>query len=76
MASKTEDELLQMLTQVAIFRFLIEERMIDRDRLVRSLEKRGQVWGKTASDEALLPLVALVTALGSDEEPEFPTTFH
>jgi hypothetical protein len=81
MANRKEDGILEMIagatmTQVAILRFLIEEGLIDRGRLMAFLEKRGTMWGKTASDEALTPLVAIVTAIASVEEPEFPKTFH
>jgi hypothetical protein len=76
-----QDGLLQMLlgsvmTQVAVLRFLLQEKIIDRKRLLDFLQQRGQTWGKTATDEALIPLVTLVTALEPDEEPEFPKTIH
>lgn len=64
------------MTQVALCRFLFREKVIDRDRLMVFLEDRGQRWGKTASDEALLPLVMIIAALQTDEEVEFPQTFH
>jgi len=78
---KEEDRLLQMIlgstmTQAVLFRFLLKERLIDRERLLTFLEERASVWGKTASDEALLPLAAIRTALQSDEEPSAPKTFH
>jgi hypothetical protein len=64
------------MTQTALCRFLIEEKVIDRGRLVAFLEARGKSWGKTASDEALLPLVILKMAVEPDEETAFPATFH
>lgn len=65
------------MTQVAICRFLIREKVIDRDRLLSFLADRGQRWGKTASGEAMLPLVVITAALQTDEEAEtFPGTFH
>jgi hypothetical protein len=82
MANRKQDEHLPhvlsgaVMTQVAILRFLVEEGVIDRGRLVAFLEKRGTMWGKTASDAALIPLLAIVTAIASAAEPEFPETFH
>ena len=81
MTQKDTDDLLRMLmgatmTQVALFRFLLEEKIIDRDRLVAFLQKQGEKWGATATVEDLLPLVVIKTALESNEEPAFPKTFH
>jgi hypothetical protein len=75
------DILLKMLmgttmTQAALFRFLLDEKLIDRDRLMAFLQKQGERWGKNASDVELLPLVVIKTALESTEEPLFPATFH
>jgi hypothetical protein len=44
------------ITQVALSRFFIRERIIDGQRLIAFLEERGVQWSKTASDDALLPL--------------------
>jgi hypothetical protein len=60
------------MTQVALSRFLIREGIIDGGRLVVFLEERGVHWSKIASDEALLPLVTLVTRVRGPEEPDFP----
>jgi hypothetical protein len=79
---KNIENLMQMalgatMTQVALCRFLLREKVIDRDRLLAFLEERGQRWGKSASDEALVPLVTIIAALQTDEEAEaFPATFH
>ena len=60
------------MTQVALCRFLIGESVIDRQRLLAFLEKRGVQWSKTSSDEALLPLVTVLTRIKPVEEPDFP----
>ena len=60
------------MTQVALCRFLIEESVIDRRRLIAFLEKRGIQWSKTGSDEALLPLVTVLTRVQAGKEPDFP----
>src|SRR6266542_4231297 len=60
------------MTQVALCRFLIRESVIDRRRVLAFLEDRGVQWSKTSSDEALLPLVTVLTRIKSVEEPDFP----
>jgi hypothetical protein len=60
------------MTQVALCRFLIEESVIDRERLIDFLEQHGVRWSKTSSDEALLPLVTVLTRVKAAEEPDFP----
>src|ERR1700730_6357362 len=60
------------MTQVALCRFLIRESIIDRSRLLAFLEKRGVHWSKNSSDEALLPLVTILTRVKPVEEPDFP----
>jgi len=60
------------MTQVALCRFLIGEGVIDRQRLLAFLEKRGVQWSKTSSDEALLPLVTVLARVKPVEEPDFP----
>src|ERR1700730_14910800 len=60
------------MTQVALCRFLIAEGVIDRQRLLAFLEKRGVQWSKTSSDEALLPLVTVLARVKPVEEPDFP----
>jgi hypothetical protein len=60
------------MTQVALCRFLIGENVIDRQRLLAFLEKRGVQWSKTSSDEALLPLVTVLARVKPVEEPDFP----
>src|SRR5437588_9036243 len=62
------------MTQVALCRFLIRESVIDRQRLLIFLEKRGVQWSKTSSDEALLPLVTVLTRVKPLEEPDFPVS--
>src|SRR5438105_15938895 len=62
------------MTQVALCRFLIRESVIDRRRLLVFLEERGIQWGKTSSDEALLPLVTILTRVKTAEEPDFPVS--
>jgi hypothetical protein len=60
------------MTQVALSRFLIREGIIDGQRLIDLLDQRGVQWSKTASDDALLPLVTLMTRIKGAEEPDFP----
>jgi hypothetical protein len=62
------------MTQVALCRFLIRESIIDRRRLLTFLEDRGVEWTKTSSDEALLPLVTILSRVKSVEEPDFPVS--
>src|SRR5436190_19100739 len=60
------------MTQVALCRFLIREDIMDRQRLLTFLEERGVQWSKTSSDEALLPLITILTRVKAAEEPDFP----
>ena len=60
------------MTQVALCRFLIREDITDRQRLLTFLEERGVQWSKTSSDEALLPLITILTRVKAAEEPDFP----
>jgi hypothetical protein len=60
------------MAQVALCRFLIRESVIDRRRLLIFLEDRGVQWSKTSSDEALLPLVTILSRVKPVEEPDFP----
>ena len=60
------------MIQVALSRFLIRESIIDGQRLIAFLDERGAQWSKIASDDALLPLVTLVTRIKGAEEPDFP----
>src|SRR2546423_14250566 len=62
------------MTQVALCRFLIRESIIDRRRLLTFLEDRGIQWTKTSSDEALLPLVTILSRVKAVEEPDFPVS--
>src|ERR1700694_5606128 len=64
------------MTQVALCRFLIRESVIDRRRLLAFLEDRGVQWSKTSSDEALLPLVTVLTRIKPAEEPDFPASLR
>ena len=60
------------MTQVAICRFLIRETRIDRQRLLMFFEECGMKWSKTSSDEALLPLITILTRVKLADEPDFP----
>src|SRR5438105_15737110 len=62
------------MTQVALCRFLTRESIIDRRRLLTFLEDRGIQWSKTSSDEALLPLVTILSRVKAVEEPDFPVS--
>jgi hypothetical protein len=65
-----------LMVQASLYRFLVKEKIVDRDRLLAFFEERGQSWGKTASDLALLPLSTVAAILGATEEPAFPQTLH
>ena len=65
-----------LMVQVSMYRFLVKENVIDRDRLLAFLAERGEAWGKTATAEALFPLATVMSVLAAKEEPAFPQTVH
>ena len=62
------------MTQVAICRYLVQEGIIEQQGLLAFLEQRGIQWSKTSSDEALLPLVTILSRVKLADEPDFPVT--
>lgn len=63
-----------LMVQVTMYRYLVRENVLDKQKLFAFLEERGASWGKTASDEALFPLATVMAMLSAKEEPdEFPT---
>jgi hypothetical protein len=62
--------------QMVLWRFLVRERIIDRDRLVACLAERAAAWQPTATEEAMLPLSMVLAALLDEAEPPAPASLH
>ena len=76
MAKSEADQIMEYsmgttMTQVALCRFLIREKVIQKDRLLAYLDERAAAWSQTASTESLLALSTLIEGLDSEGEPPF-----
>jgi hypothetical protein len=65
-----------VMTQVAICRFLVDEGIIDRARLVAYVDKKRKLWEKAAGPEGGVAAQILLTGVASEKEPEYPKTLH
>jgi hypothetical protein len=65
-----------VMTQVAICRFLINEGIIDRGRLVAWIDAKRKLWEASAGPEGGVAAQIFLTGVSSEKEPEFPRTLH
>jgi hypothetical protein len=65
-----------MMTQVALCRFLIDEGIIDRSKLLAWLDAKRRRWEPTAGPAGTAAVRILMTGVASQREPEFPKTLH
>jgi len=75
---KTQDELLQivlgsLMVQVSMYRFLLRENVMEKDKLLQFLAERAVSWEQNASSDAMFPLETVMAMLAAKEEPKIPT---
>ena len=65
-----------VMTQVALCRFLIDEGIIERAKLVSWMDAKRVLWESGAGPAGGVAAKILLTGIASEKEPEFPTTLH
>jgi hypothetical protein len=65
-----------VITQVAVCRFLIQEGVIDRQKLVAWVDGKRQLWEQSAGPAGGGAARLFLTGIASEREPEFPKTMH
>jgi hypothetical protein len=65
-----------IMTQVAVCRFLIQEGVIDREKLVAWVDVKRQLWEDSAGPVGGAAARVFLTGIASEHEPEFPKTMH
>jgi hypothetical protein len=76
LAAPVETLLASMTLEVVLWRFLVREKIIDRDRLLACLSERAEAWQQTASEEVMAPILMLMAGIVAPHEPTVPQTFH
>jgi hypothetical protein len=75
-AAPVETLLASMTLEVVLRRFLVREKIIDRDRLLACLNERVEAWQETASEEVMAPILMLMAGIVAADEPTVPQTLH
>jgi len=65
-----------IMTQVALCRFLIDEGVIERGKLVAWMDTKRALWEQSAGPAGGVAARIFLTGIASEKEPEFPKTLH
>jgi hypothetical protein len=65
-----------IMTQVAICRFLVNEGIIDRGKLVAWIDAKRVLWEQSAGPAGGAAARILLAGISAEREPEFPKTLH